>query len=40
VNFEQHSLVAWNPKFLEQTGLSEEEIKAVKLEELLTIGGS
>jgi hypothetical protein len=40
VNFEQHSFVAWNPKFLEQTGLSEEEIKAVQLEELLTIGGS
>jgi PAS domain-containing protein len=40
VNFEQGSFVAWNPKFLEQTGLSEEEIKAVQLEELLTIGGS
>jgi hypothetical protein len=23
INFEQHSFVAWNPKFLEQTGLSE-----------------
>jgi hypothetical protein len=32
--------VAWNRRFLEQTGYSEEEIKAVKLEELLTIGGS
>jgi hypothetical protein len=40
VNFEQGSFVAWNPKFLEQIGFSEEEIKAVRLEELLTMGGS
>jgi hypothetical protein len=40
VNFEQGSFVAWNPKFLEQTGFSEEEIKAVQLGELLAIGGS
>ena len=40
VDFEKSSFVAWNPKFLEQMGLSEEEIKAVQLEELLTIGGS
>jgi hypothetical protein len=40
VNFEQNSFVAWNPKFLEQTDFSEEEIKAAQLKELLTIGGS
>ena len=40
VNFEQGSFVAWNPKFLEQTDFSEEEIKAARLKEMLTIGGS
>jgi hypothetical protein len=40
LNFEQGSFVAWNPKFLEQTDFSEEEIKAAQLQELLTIGGS
>jgi hypothetical protein len=39
LNFEQGSFVAWNPKFLEQTDFSEEEIKAAQLKELLTIGG-
>jgi PAS domain-containing protein len=38
VDFEQHSFVAWNPRFLEQTGFSEDEMKASKPEELLTIG--
>jgi hypothetical protein len=38
VNFEQNSFVAWNPNFLEQTGFSEEEIKSLQLEEVLTVG--
>jgi hypothetical protein len=40
VDFERHSFVAWNPKFLEQTGYSEDEIKSAKSEELLTFGES
>ena len=36
VDFEQHSFVAWNPRFLEHTGISEDEIKTSKPEELLT----
>lgn len=40
VNFEQSSFVAWNPKFLEQTGYSQEEIKIIQLEEVLTVGES
>lgn len=38
VDFERHSFVAWNPRFLEQTGYSEDEIKSAKPEELLTFG--
>lgn len=38
VNFEENSFVAWNPKFLEQTGFSEEEIKILQLEEILSMG--
>jgi hypothetical protein len=33
-------LVAWNPRFLEHTGFSEDEIKTSKAEELLTFGES
>jgi hypothetical protein len=40
VTFDQHSFVAWNPKFLAQTDLSEEEIKTVHQEDFLTIGDS
>jgi hypothetical protein len=40
VDFERHSFVAWNPRFLEQTGFSEDEMKTSKPEELLTIGES
>ena len=40
VNFEQSSFVAWNPKFLERTGFSQEEIKIIQLEEVLTVGES
>jgi hypothetical protein len=35
VNFERNAFVAWNPRFLERTGSSEDEIKSGKLQELL-----
>jgi hypothetical protein len=34
VNFKPNAFVAWNPRFLERTGSSEDEIKSGKLEEL------
>jgi hypothetical protein len=40
VDFERHSFVAWNQRFLEHTGFSEEEMKSSKAEELLTFGES
>jgi hypothetical protein len=40
VDFERHSFVAWNPRFLEHTGFSEDEMKSSKAEELLTFGDS
>jgi hypothetical protein len=40
VDFDRHSFVAWNPKFLEHTGLSEDEVRTSKAEELLTFGES
>ncbi len=40
VDFERHSFVAWNSRFLEQTGFSEDETRATKPEELLTFGQS
>jgi hypothetical protein len=40
VDFERHSFLAWNQKFLEQTGYSEDEIKSAKPEELLTFAES
>jgi hypothetical protein len=40
VDFERHSFVAWNPRFLEHTGFSEDEMKSSKPEELLTFGAS
>jgi hypothetical protein len=40
VDFDRHSFVAWNPRFLEHTGFSEDEIKSSKPEELLTFGES
>jgi hypothetical protein len=40
VDFERHSFVAWNPRFLEHTGFSEDEMKSSKAEELLTFGES
>jgi PAS domain-containing protein len=38
VDFDRHSFVAWNSKFLEQTGFSEDEMKSSKPEELLIFG--
>jgi hypothetical protein len=38
VDFDRHSFVAWNPKFLEQTGFSEDEMKSSNPEELLVFG--
>ena len=40
VDFERHLFVAWNSKFLEQTGFSEDEMKSSKPEELLIFGES
>jgi hypothetical protein len=40
VDFERDSFVAWNSRFLELTGYSEEEIKSSGVEELLTFGES
>ena len=40
MDFENRSFVAWNPKFLEYTGLTEDEIKTSKPEELLSFGES
>jgi hypothetical protein len=40
VDFERRSFVAWNVRFLEETGYSEEDIKSADAEELLTLGDS
>ena len=40
VNFETRTFVAWNPKFLERTGFTEDEMKSSKPEELLIFGES
>jgi hypothetical protein len=40
VDFERRAFVAWNPRFLEQTGCSEDEIKSAKPEEFLAFGES
>jgi hypothetical protein len=40
VDFERDAFVAWNSKFLEQTGYSEDDIKSAKPGELLTFGES
>jgi hypothetical protein len=39
-NFERRTFVAWNPKFLERTGFTEDEMKSSKPEELLIFGES
>jgi hypothetical protein len=38
VDFERRSFVAWNARFLKEMGYSEEEIKSIDTEELLTLG--
>ena len=40
MDFERHSFVAWNPRFLEHTGFSGDEMKTSNAEELLTFGES
>jgi hypothetical protein len=40
VDFESHLFLAWNRRFLDQIGYSEDETKSAKLEELLTLGES
>jgi len=40
VDFEHRSVIAWNPKFLEHTGLSESEIKTSNPEDLLIMAES
>ncbi len=40
VDFERHLFVAWNSRFLEQTGLSEDEARTSRPEELLIYGES
>jgi hypothetical protein len=40
VDFERRCFIAWNRRFLEQTGYSEDEIKSVKPEDLLTFSES
>jgi hypothetical protein len=40
VDFENRSFVAWNPKFLEYLGLTEDEIRSAQPEELVSFGES
>lgn len=40
VDFEEHSFVAWNSKFLEHTRFTDNEMKSSKPEDLLTFGDS
>ena len=40
MDFERGSFVAWNKRFLERTGYSEDELKSAKPEELLTLSES
>jgi signal transduction histidine kinase len=40
VNFESRTFVAWNPKFLEFAGRSEDELRISHIEEVLTLGES
>jgi hypothetical protein len=40
VDFERRSFIAWNTRFLKETGYSEEEIKSAEIGELLTLGDS
>jgi hypothetical protein len=38
VDFDRHSFVAWNRRFLERTGYSEDEIRSARPEEFFTFG--
>jgi hypothetical protein len=40
VDFERHSFVAWNRRFLERTGYSEDEVRSARPEEFFTFGES
>jgi hypothetical protein len=40
LDFEKDSFVAWNSRFREHTGFTENEMKSSKLEDLLTVGVS
>jgi hypothetical protein len=40
VDFKSRSFLAWNPRFLEQTGFSEDEVRLSKPEELFTFSDS
>jgi len=40
VDFEKDSFVAWNSRFRDHTGFTENDIKSFKLEDLLTLGES
>ena len=40
ITWQTRELKSWNPKFLEQTGFSEDEMKSFKPEELLALGES
>lgn len=40
LDFEQHSFVAWNSKFLEHTDFSENEMRSSRPEDLLTLADS
>jgi signal transduction histidine kinase len=40
VDFELQSFLAWNSRFLEQTGFSQDELKSSKPDDLLTFGDS
>lgn len=40
IDFERHCFVAWNQRFLAQTGYSAGEIESAKLEDLLKFGES
>jgi hypothetical protein len=40
LDFDHHTFMAWNSRFLEQTGFSENEMKSSTWDELLTLGDS
>jgi hypothetical protein len=40
VDFERDAFVAWNSKFIEQTGYSEDKLKSAKPGELITFSGT